>query len=205
VAGSGAAREVTGGLLPATFHDQLYNTHVDHGSSLPGVQLTMGECRWRASSPPRPLLGERVYPVMVGLPGKEDANSAPPTCALFIQRLFLVGLALLLRRAGTAWMRRPRNWFAVASGNSMVMTIFCWHLTACYLVQAVILATGTGSRGIGVGRPTCAQRLPGWVLTLSAWLLCCTLVCVGLVALCRRFEHSRVTGRGRRRVRRSGS
>jgi hypothetical protein len=134
---------------------------------------------------PALVFGERIYPVlMVGLPGNETANSAPPTLALFTQSLFLVGTALLLRGVGTAWMRRPRAWFVVASGNSMIMTIFCWHLTACYLVQATILATGRG--------------LPraGWVLALPVWLLACALACAGLVALCRRFERSRPTGTG---------
>lgn len=129
------------------------------------------------------VFGTSLYPVlMVGLPGNEVANSSPPTLALFTQSLFLVGAALLLRPAGTALVRRPRVWFVVAAGNTMIMTIFCWHLTACYLVQGALLLTG-------VYLP--AADTPLWLLALPGWLTACTLVCAALVVAFRRFERSR--------------
>ena len=129
------------------------------------------------------VFGTSRYPVlMVGLPGNEVANSAPPTLALFTQSLFLIGAALLLRPAGTALVRRPRVWFVVAAGNTMIMTIFCWHLTACYLVQGALLLTG-------VHLP--AADTPLWLLALPGWLTACTLVCAALVVAFRRFERSR--------------
>src|SRR5690606_37515356 len=86
------------------------------------------------------VFGTSAYPVLrVGLPGNEVSNTAPPTLALLAQSFFLVGTALLLRGAGTALVARPKAWFAVATGNSMIMTVFCWHLTACYLVQGALL------------------------------------------------------------------
>ncbi|OZM78043.1 acyltransferase [Pseudonocardia sp. MH-G8] len=126
------------------------------------------------------VFGTSAYPVlMVGLPGNDASNSAPPTLALLAQSLFLVGTALLLRRAGSALVARPRAWFAVASGNSVIMTLFCWHLTACYLVQGVLLVVDA--------------RLPAadtvlWFPALAGWLVACSLACVGLVALFRRVE-----------------
>ncbi|MDT7635047.1 MAG: hypothetical protein QOI50_6977 [Pseudonocardiales bacterium] len=129
------------------------------------------------------VFGTSVYPVlMVGLPGNETANSSPATLALFTQSLFLIGVALLLRPAGTALVGRPRVWFVVASGNTVIMTIFCWHLTACYLVQGALLLAG-------VHLP--AADTPVWLLVLPGWLTACTLICAGLVVLCRRFERPR--------------
>jgi hypothetical protein len=129
------------------------------------------------------VFGTTLYPVlMVGLPGNEVANSSPPTLALFTQSLFLIGVALLLRPAGTALVNRPRVWFAVAAGNTMIMTIFCWHLTACYLVQGALLLSG-------VHLP--AADTPLWLLALPGWLTACTLVCAALVLAFRRFERSR--------------
>ncbi|QYN32025.1 acyltransferase [Pseudonocardia sp. DSM 110487] len=126
------------------------------------------------------VFGTSAYPVlMVGLPGNDVSNSAPPNLALLAQSLFLVGTALLLRRAGTALMDRPRAWFAVATGSSVIMTVFCWHLTACYLVQGLLLIAGV--------------RLPAadtvlWFPALAGWLIACSLACLGIVALFRRFE-----------------
>jgi hypothetical protein len=126
------------------------------------------------------VFGTSAYPVlMVGLPGNDVSNSAPPNLALLAQSLFLVGTALLLRRAGTALVDRPRAWFAVATGSSVIMTVFCWHLTACYLVQSVLLIAGV--------------RLPAadtvlWFPALAGWLIACSLACVGFVGLFRRFE-----------------
>jgi hypothetical protein len=112
----------------------------------------------------------------------------PPNLALLAQSLFLVGTALLLRRAGSALMDRPRAWFTVATGSSMIMTVFCWHLTACYLVQGALLAAGTRLP---------AADTPLWFLALAGWLAACSLACVGLVALFGRFERSAgALGRG---------
>jgi len=119
--------------------------------------------------------------LMVGLPGNDASNASPPNLALLAQSLFLVGTALLLRRAGTALVHRPRTWFAVATGNSVIMTVFCWHLTACYLVQGLLLL-------VGVGLP--AADTPLWFAGLAGWLAACSLVCVGVVALFRRFERT---------------
>jgi hypothetical protein len=133
------------------------------------------------------VFGTSAYPVlMVGLPGNDVSNSSPPNLALLAQSLFLVGTALLLRRAGSALMDRPRAWFVVATGSSMIMTVFCWHLTACYLVQSVLLLVGA--------------RLPAadtllWFPALAGWLTACSLACVGIVALFRRFERV-APGRG---------
>jgi hypothetical protein len=126
------------------------------------------------------VFGTSAYPVlMVGLPGNDVSNSSPPNLALLAQSAFLVGAALLLRGPGSALMGRPRAWFAVATGSSVIMTVFCWHLTACYLVQSVLLVAD-------VGLP--AADTPLWFAGLAGWLVVCSLACVGLVALFRRFE-----------------
>jgi Acyltransferase family len=126
------------------------------------------------------VFGTSAYPVlMVGLPGNDVSNSSPPNLALLAQSLFLVGTALLLRRAGSALMDRPRAWFAVATGSSTIMTVFCWHLTACYLVQGLLSMAGARLP---------AADTPLWFPALAGWLIACSLACLGLVALFRRFE-----------------
>lgn len=150
----------------------------------PGALLTLGGLAATVVL----VFGTDRYPVlMVGLPGNANSNSAPPTFALLTQSLFLVGLALLLRRAGSAWAARRRVWVVVAGGNSVIMTIFCWHLSACYLVQGALLAAG-------VRLP--AADTPVWFAGLVGWLVGCSAVCAGLVASFRRFETARWTAVG---------
>jgi hypothetical protein len=84
-------------------------------------------------------------------------------------------------------MARPRAWFVVAGGNSMIMTIFCWHLSACYLVQGALLAAG-------IRLPS--ADAPAWLLVLPLWLAGCGLVCAALVGWFRRFEAARQVGGG---------
>jgi hypothetical protein len=126
------------------------------------------------------VFGTGWYPVqMVGLPGDPVSNSSPPTLALLAHAVFLVGCALLLRPAGTALAGRPGAWLVVALGNSVIMTVFCWHLSACYLVQGALLATGTALPAPGS---------PAWVGVLAGWLPACAAVCAVLVRVFRRFE-----------------
>ncbi|MBV9314970.1 MAG: acyltransferase [Pseudonocardia sp.] len=126
------------------------------------------------------VFGVGAYPVlMVGLPDNAQSNMAPPTLALLTQSVFLIGLALLLRPTGLEWLRRPRVWRVVAMGNTMVMTIFCWHLSAVAVVQLALLA-------LGVQLP-CADS-PWWLAVLPAWLAACALSCAVTVRVFRSFE-----------------
>ncbi|HEY2204251.1 MAG TPA: acyltransferase [Pseudonocardia sp.] len=141
------------------------------------------------------VFGTSSYPVlMVGLPGNGVSNASPATCALLAQSMFLIGVALLLRPLGVAFAARPTVWLVVATGNSVIMTIFCWHLTACYLVQGVLLLSGTTLPGADT---------PAWLLALPGWLAACTAACAGLVVVFRRFERVRrpvAAGTGRATV-----
>jgi acyltransferase-like protein len=109
------------------------------------------------------VFGTRWYPVlMVGLPGNQHANSTPPTLALLTQGFFLVGVALLLHPIGTRLARRRTAWLVIAVGNSVIMTVFCWHLSACYLVRGVLLVLGTR-----LPEPS----TPAWWAVLAGWLV----------------------------------
>ncbi|WP_338672298.1 acyltransferase [Streptomyces sp. SCSIO 30461] len=84
------------------------------------------------------------YPLsMVGMPGEEVSNMAPPTLALLCHGLWLVGAVELLRAPGTRLVARSRVWRTVVAANGIAMTAFLWHLTAMLGVYGVLLATGT--------------------------------------------------------------
>lgn len=83
------------------------------------------------------------YPLsMVGMPGEEVSNMAPPTLALLCHGVWLVGGVELLRGPGTRLAARARVWRAVVAANGVAMTAFLWHLTAMLGVYGAMLALG---------------------------------------------------------------
>lgn len=83
------------------------------------------------------------YPLsMVGVPGEEVSNMAPPTLALLCHGVWLVGAVELLRGPGTRLVARARVWWVVVAANGVAMTAFLWHLTAMLGVYGAMLALG---------------------------------------------------------------
>lgn len=98
------------------------------------------------------------YPVsMVQAAGTEIQNTAPPTLALLALAVTQTGLALLCHRAGNRWLRRPRPWTAVVAVNSVIMTMYLWHMTAVVLGALALHAAGR----FGSGMPWRFERDPG--------------------------------------------
>jgi hypothetical protein len=121
--------------------------------------------------------GLHWYPVlMVGLPGSPASNMAPPDMALFTHAIGVIGLVLLVRGPVTGWLQRVRVWAVVVSGNRVVMTLFCWHLSAVFIVQGVLLLLGVRPPAAGTG---------GWWAVLPLWIAACAVPLAGLVALFR--------------------
>ncbi|MCQ0000862.1 acyltransferase family protein [Streptomyces sudanensis] len=83
------------------------------------------------------------YPLsMVGMPGEEVSNMAPPTLALLCHGMWLVGAVELLRGPGARLAARARVWRVVVAANGVAMTAFLWHLTAMLGVYGAMLALG---------------------------------------------------------------
>ncbi|WP_267246589.1 acyltransferase family protein [Streptomyces sp. PR69] len=81
------------------------------------------------------------YPLsMVGMPGEQVSNMAPPTFALLCHGVWLVGAVELLRGPGARLVARPRAWRTVIAANGVAMTAFLWHLTAMLGVYGALLA-----------------------------------------------------------------
>jgi hypothetical protein len=139
--------------------------------------------------------GLHWYPVlMVGLPGSPASNMAPPDMALFTHAIGLIGLVLLVRGPVTRWLHRARVWAAVVLGNSVVLTLFCWHLSAVFVVQGVLLLVGVKPPAAGTG---------AWWTIVPLWIAACSVPLVGLVALFRWAERPpgrTTTGAGRART-----
>jgi fucose 4-O-acetylase-like acetyltransferase len=143
------------------------------GLPLAGTVLGFGLTLWLT-------VGTGWYPVlMVGLPGNSNSNMAPPDVALLTHAVGLIGLVLLVRRPLERLLQRARPWTAVVLGNTVIMTLFCWHLTAAFLVQGTMLLFGF--------KPPPAGTAHWWAL-LPLWIASCSVPLVLLVAVFRRAE-----------------
>ncbi|MER7404789.1 acyltransferase [Streptomyces sp. NPDC000070] len=116
------------------------------------------------------------YPVsMVGVPGQEIQNTAPPTLALLALAAAQTGLALLLHAPARRWLRRPAPWTAVVTVNSAIMTLFLWHLTAAVLGVLALHATGL--------MPQPPPGSPAWLALRIPWILVLAVILTVLVAV----------------------
>ncbi|GAA1899168.1 acyltransferase family protein [Streptomyces sodiiphilus] len=121
------------------------------------------------------------YPVsMVQVPGEQLQNTAPPTLALAALGLTQTGLALLLSGPTNRWLARTGPWTAVVAANSVVLTLFLWHMTAAMIGALALYPTGL--------MPQPAVDTPAWFLLRIPWLLALTVILAAIVALFGRIE-----------------
>ncbi len=95
-----------------------------------------------------------------------------------------IGVALILRDRLTRWLQRARAWKATIFVNSVIMTLFLWHMTAFLLAILVLWPIGFGQQGA----PTA-----GWWLERPLWVGVSAVFLAGLVMLFGRFERSPTT------------
>lgn len=126
-------------------------------------------------------LGTGLYPVaMVSFGGSGPSNANPATIALLSHGFWIVGLAMLLRPVVNRWLQNRRVWTGVIIGNGVIMTIFCWHLTATFLAEGARILTGLPVPAAG--------SVAWWTTAVPSWLGACTIALILLVAIFRRFE-----------------
>ncbi|WP_283138988.1 acyltransferase family protein [Rhizohabitans arisaemae] len=83
------------------------------------------------------------YPIsMINVPGERLHNMSPPSLALLAVATAQLGVALLLRDRTERWLRRTSRWKAVVAVNSVIMTIFLWHISAVILLVAALHVAG---------------------------------------------------------------
>jgi surface polysaccharide O-acyltransferase-like enzyme len=128
------------------------------------------------------------YPTsMVGLPGEEISNMAPPTAALLAQGIGICGLAVLLRPVMDRALSRARVWAAVVLVSPFAMTAFLWHLTA--LMTVLVTA-----RALGIEQPP--VNSPLWWLTRPVLFAVLALVTAAFVLVFARFDRAAPAGTG---------
>ena len=126
---------------------------------------------------------------MVGVTGDGVSNNDPPSVCLIALTIWLVSLTMLARGPVSRWLQGTRPWSAVIAANSMIMTVFLWHLTA--LLIAVVTA-------YPLGFPQYEGGTAAWWISRPFWLAILTVILVPLVLAFWRFEKPSFTKRAER-------
>ncbi len=127
------------------------------------------------------LTGPGPYPVsMVSVPGAAIQNPSPPTLALLTLAATQLGVAALLARPAGRWLTQPRPWAVVVALNTVVLTIYLWHLVAALAGALALDALGL----LPPSDPTTAA----WWLGRVPWLAALAAVLAVLVVLLARVE-----------------
>jgi hypothetical protein len=120
---------------------------------------------------------------MVGVDIEPVSNMSPPSLAIVALGIWQIGAAMLLRSRAQAWLARVRIWTAVIAVNTMVMTLFLWHLTA-FVITVVIRYP------IGLGQPV--ETTASWWLQRPIWLVAPLFFLAPILAVFARFERPRL-------------
>lgn len=116
---------------------------------------------------------------MVATPQQDFSNILPTTATIAAAALFQFGLILLLRDRMNRWLRQPEAWRPVVAANSVILTIFVWHMTAALIALAAYRAVG----GVLLAEPTAWWWAQRWL-----WIVLPVLFLVPFVAVFGRLE-----------------
>jgi hypothetical protein len=115
-------------------------------------------------------------------PIEQTSNMNPPTVCIVALTLWLIGLAMVVRPNVSRWLQSRGPWKATIVANSVIMTLYLWHMTA--YAGAILLL-----RPLGLGRATDSTRQ--WWIERPVWELVPGVLLVGIVLAVGRFERLR--------------
>ena len=126
------------------------------------------------------VFDELWYPrSMVGVDIEPVSNMSPPSLAIVGLACWQIGLVMLLRDRVNTWLAGRRPWTAVVAVNSMIMTLFLWHLTAFVVAVVVLYPLGLG---------TAVEPTAEWWVQRPLWLLAPAVLLAPLLIAFSRFE-----------------
>lgn len=122
---------------------------------------------------PKSLLGTDVEPI---------SNAYPPTLCFMLAGIWAIGAVMLLRPRIARWLEDPGPWKATIFVNSVIMTLFLWHMTAFLLAVLALWPLGFGDY---------TDTTAGWWLERVLWIGVPGLFLAAIVAVVGRFERPR--------------
>ncbi len=112
------------------------------------------------------------YPLaMVGSPDEHLSNTLPPKATLIALGVFQFGLLLALEGPMRRALDNVRLWAATVLVNSMIMTVYLWHITIMVIFGSVLYLSGGYGFHIEPGTTEWWLTRPLWIGVLLILLL----------------------------------
>lgn len=117
------------------------------------------------------------YPLaMVGSPDEGLSNTLPPKLTLVALALAQFGVLLALEAPMRRVLDRVGAWTATVLVNSMIMTVYLWHITVMIVFGGLLYLAGGIGFGIEPGTAAWWLSRPVWIGVLAALLVPVALV-----------------------------
>ena len=117
------------------------------------------------------------YPIaMAGSPGDEVSNTLPPKVTLLALGLFQFGLLLAIEKPMQRVLSGLRVWTCTVIINTMIMTIYLWHMTILLAVFALSYFSGGPGLSMEPGLAEWWWTRPIWLVVLASLLMPVALV-----------------------------
>ena len=118
------------------------------------------------------LITQGPYPfAMVGSPDEALSNTLPPKITLLALGIAQFGLLLAIETPMRRLLANLRLWTATVLINSMIMTLYLWHLTVMVIVVSLAYLAGGFGLGLEPATPEWWLTRPIWIAVLYACLL----------------------------------
>jgi peptidoglycan/LPS O-acetylase OafA/YrhL len=112
------------------------------------------------------------YPVaMAGSPGDEVSNTLPPKITLIALGLSQFGLLMAIEKPMQRALSSLNIWTTTVIVNSMIMTIYLWHMTVLLAVLVISYFTGGLGMTLVPGSAHWWWTRPLWLAVLGALLV----------------------------------
>ena len=116
------------------------------------------------------LIFKGPYPLaMVGSPDEGLSNTLPPKITLIALALLQFGVLMALEAPMRRALENLRLWTFTVLVNSMIMTIYLWHITVMIVLGGLMYLAGGFGFGLEPGSGEWWLSRPLWILIL--WLL----------------------------------
>jgi len=118
------------------------------------------------------LIFKGPYPfAMVGSPDEGLSNTMPPKVTLVALAIFQFGLLLAIESSMRRVLNNLRLWTATVLINSMIMTVYLWHITIMVVLVSLLYLAGGFGLGLEPGTTEWWLSRPLWIAVLFILLL----------------------------------